>query len=97
MKCADRSDYIVWRLCDDAYMLTTPSVRSYIYKTPYILSEYNIEMSILLHPWNITYLLYFNGTFANFEFVSWILDIVTYILHKLLIFKFTFIFITHTS
>ena len=57
---------IVWRLCDDAYMLTIPSVKSYIYKTPYILSEHNIEMSIHLLPWNITYLLYFNGTYANF-------------------------------
>ena len=97
MKCASGSDYIVWRLCDDAYMLTTPSVKSYIYKTPYILSEYNIEMLILLHPWNITYLLYFNGMFANFDFVCQILDIVTYILPKLLIFKFTLMFITHTS
>ena len=97
MKYASGSDYIVWRLCDDAYMLTIPSVKSYIYKTPYILSEYNIEMSIHLLPWNITYLLYFNGMFANFDFVSWILEIVTYILPKLLIFKFTLIFILHTS
>ena len=97
MECAGGSDYIVWRLCDDAYMLTIPSVKSYIYKTLYILSEYNIEMSTQLLPWKITYLLYFNVMFANSEFVSQILDIVTYILHKLLIFKFTLIFITHTS
>ena len=44
MKRASGSDYIVWRLYDDAYMLTIPSVKSYMYKTPYILSEYNIEM-----------------------------------------------------
>ena len=94
MKCASGSHYIGWRLYDDAYMLTIPSVELYIYKTPYILSEYNIKISIHLFPWNVTYLLYFNGMF---DFVSQILDIVTYILHTLSIFKFTLIFITHTN
>ena len=30
MKCASRSDHIIWRRCDDAYMLKIPSVNSYI-------------------------------------------------------------------